>query len=38
MIMSTRGDKVGFFERISRGWKMTKLGMAVVRADPELMV
>ena len=29
---------MGFFERISRGWKMTKLGIAVVRADPELMV
>ena len=29
---------MGFFEIISRGWKMTKLGIAVVRADPELMV
>jgi hypothetical protein len=31
-------QRVGFFERIGRGWKMTKLGIAVVRADPELMV
>ena len=38
MIMSQHGQKVGFFERIRRGWKMTKLGMAVVRADPELLV
>ncbi|HJM12869.1 MAG TPA: DUF6159 family protein [Candidatus Thalassarchaeaceae archaeon] len=38
MMMNRRGTRVGFFERISRGWKMTKLGMAVVRADPELMV
>ncbi len=38
MIMSQYGQRVGFFERISRGWKMTKLGMAVVRADPELLV
>jgi len=38
MMMSTSGNRVGFFERIGRGWKVTKLGMAVVRADPELMV
>ncbi|MDP6661330.1 MAG: DUF6159 family protein [Candidatus Thalassarchaeaceae archaeon] len=38
MMMSRAGHRVGFFERIGRGWKMTKLGMAVVRADPELMV
>jgi hypothetical protein len=38
MIMSTSGNRIGFFERIGRGWKMTKLGMAVVRADPELLV
>ncbi len=37
-MMSRPGARVGFFERISRGWKMTKLGIAVVRADPELMV
>ena len=29
---------LGFFARLSRGWKMTRLGMHVVRADPELMV
>ncbi|MBM47103.1 MAG: hypothetical protein CMB35_00550 [Euryarchaeota archaeon] len=38
MMMSTPGSRIGFFQRIGRGWKMTKLGMAVVRADPELMV
>jgi hypothetical protein len=32
------GRRIGFGERLSRGWKMTKLGMAVVRADPELMI
>ena len=32
------GRRIGIGERISRGWKITKLGMAVVRADPELMV
>lgn len=32
------GRRLGFFERISRGWKMTRFGVAVVRADPELMV
>ena len=37
-MMSRPGARVGFLERISRGWKMTKLGIAVVRADPELMV
>ena len=37
--MMRKGERrLGFFERISRGWKMTKLGVAVVRADPELMV
>jgi len=38
MVMRSHGRGLGFFERISRGWKMTRLGMAVVRADPELMV
>ena len=38
MMMSTSRNRIGFFERISRGWKMARLGMAVVRADPELMV
>tara|TARA_B100000131_G_scaffold314562_1_gene351598 strand:+ start:2985 stop:3884 length:900 start_codon:yes stop_codon:yes gene_type:complete len=37
-MMSRPGASVGFFERISRGWKMTKLGLAVVKADPELLV
>ena len=32
------GRRIGIGERISRGWKITKLGMAVVRADPVLMV
>jgi len=32
------GRRIGYVERISRGWKMTKLGVAVVRADPELIV
>jgi len=36
--MRRDGRRLGFGERISRGWKITKLGMAVVRADPELMV
>ena len=27
-----------FRARIGRGWRVTKLGMHVVRADPELMV
>ena len=29
---------MGFRGRIGRGWRVTKLGMHVVRADPELMV
>ena len=37
-MMRTGGRRIGFVERLSRGWKMTKLGIAVVRADPELMV
>ena len=41
--MLRRGDpRIGWWsytgQRISRGWKMAKLGVAVVRADPELMV
>jgi len=37
--MLRRGSRrIGIGERISRGWKMAKLGVAVVRADPELMV
>jgi len=38
MMMNKAGDRVGFFERIRRGWKMTKLGVTVVKMDPELMV
>jgi len=30
--------KFGFKNRIKRGWRVTKLGMHVVKADPELMV
>lgn len=29
---------LGIWDRIVRGWKMTKLGTKVVRADPELMI
>ncbi len=29
---------LGIWDRIVRGWKMTKLGVKVVRADPELMI
>ena len=32
------GPRYGFRERIRRGWQVTKLGIKVVRADPELMV
>ncbi len=38
MVMSSPGQRIGFFGRIGRGWKMTKLGISVVRADPELIV
>lgn len=31
-------QNLGFFNRLGRGWKMTKLGMSVVRADPELII
>jgi len=37
-MMRKDGRRLGFRERISRGWKITRLGVAVVRADPELMV
>ena len=30
--------RLGFRTRLRRGWNITKLGMHVVRADPELMV
>ncbi len=29
---------MGFFDTISRGWKMSKLSMSVVKKDPELIV
>jgi len=29
---------LGIWDRIVRGWKMTKLGTKIVRADPELMI
>ena len=38
MMMMRDGPRYGFRERIGRGWKVTKLGIKVVRADPELMV
>ncbi len=38
MMMRSGGPKMGFRARIGRGWRVTKLGMRVVRADPELMV
>ena len=37
-MMRSGGRRIGIGERISRGWKMTKLGIAVVWSDPELMV
>ena len=36
--MRSGRPKMGFRARIGRGWRVTKLGMRVVRADPELMV
>ena len=38
MMMRRGGERIGIGERISRGWKMTKLGIAVVWSDPELIV
>jgi|TARA_B100001094_G_scaffold227640_1_gene222147 hypothetical protein len=37
MMMRNGGPKMGFRARIGRGWRVTKLGIHVVRADPELM-
>ena len=37
MMMRSGEPKMGFRARIGRGWRVTKLGMHVVRADPELM-
>ena len=38
VMMRSGRPKMGFRARIGRGWRVTKLGMHVVRADPELMV
>ena len=38
MMMRSGEPKMGFRARIGRGWRVTKLGKRVVRADPELMV
>ena len=35
---SPNGGKFGFMNRIKRGFRITKLGIHVVKADPELMV
>jgi hypothetical protein len=37
MMMRSGRPKMGFRARIGRGWRVTKLGIHVVRADPELM-
>ncbi|MFL2961327.1 MAG: DUF6159 family protein [Candidatus Thalassarchaeaceae archaeon] len=37
MMMRRGRPKMGFRATIGRGWRVTKLGMHVVRADPELM-
>ena len=38
VMMKSGRPKMGFRARIGRGWRVTKLGIHVVRADPELMV
>ena len=38
MMMMRDGPRYGFWVRCRRGWQVTKLGIKVVRADPELMV
>jgi len=38
MMMREGQPRLGFRARLRRGWNITKLGMHVVRADPELMV
>ena len=35
---SPNDGKFGFMNRIKRGFRITKLGIHVVKADPELMV
>ena len=37
-MMPPSAQDMGFFDTIGRGWKMSKLSMAVVKKDPELMV
>jgi hypothetical protein len=37
-MMPFSAQDMGFFDTIGRGWKMSKLSMAVVKKDPELMV
>ena len=37
-MMRVGQPRLGFRTRLRRGWNITKLGMHVVRADPELMV
>ena len=37
-MMRVGEPKLGFRTRLRRGWNITKLGIHVVRADPELMV
>ena len=38
MATKSGGPRVGIGTRISRGWRVTKLGFSVIRADPEIMV
>ena len=38
MMMMRNGPRYGFWARCRRGWQVTKLGIKVVRADPELIV
>ena len=38
MMMREGQPRLGFRARLRRGWNITKLGIHVVRADPELMV
>ena len=38
MMIREGQPRLGFRMRLRRGWNITKLGMHVVRADPELMV
>ena len=38
MATKSGGPRAGIGTRISRGWRVTKLGFSVIRADPEIMV